>query len=324
MAIWLFGSLTGLALSHTWRRYLKNHLQLGQRSKLPLLHLASGVAILGSIEVLLVFSGFMVLNPIGTSRDWRQVPNYLPVWITVFLIWTALYVAAQSGRRARHFELEKLRLEVTVKEAELRALQAQINPHFFFNSLNSLRGLIYEDQNAAAQMLDKLAGMMRYSLGAGQRETVALLHELEAVHNYLAIEKIRFEGRLVYREEIPANLYNIAVPVMLLQTLIENAIKYGVETSTVPCPISLTVQTHPTNQDIVLINVANQGSLVNQPSVAVKAFKSTKVGLQNTAQRLQLLFGEQASVVLSEKQEDQKNWVYATVTLPRHKRSNSR
>ncbi|MCU6434217.1 histidine kinase [Undibacterium sp. Jales W-56] len=311
--IWLFGSLTGLALSHAWRQYLKNRLQLGQLSKLPLLRLTGGIIVLGGAEVLLVFSAFMILNPAGTVRDWRLLPNYLPVWITVFLIWTALYVAVQSGRRARRFELEKLRLEVNVKDAELRALQAQVNPHFFFNSLNSLRGLIYEDQVAAAQMLDKLAGMMRYSLGTGQQDTVPLAQELEAVHNYLAIEKIRFEERLVYSEEIPADLEDIAVPVMLLQTLIENAIKYGVESSMAPCAIRLSVQTNPAEQASVLITVANQGSIGRPASSRA----STKLGLQNTAQRLQILFGDRASVRLTEHQADQQSWVHATLSLPR-------
>ena len=315
--IWGWSSILGMALSHLWRHYLCHILGIGQSSKIPLFRLTAGITLLGTVQTLLIVAAFFILRPALFSGSWSSALNYLPVWMTVFLIWTTIYVAVHSVRRARRFELEKLQLEVNVKDAELRALQAQINPHFFFNSLNSLRGLIFEDQIAAASMVDKLAGMMRYSLRAGQQDTVRLAQELEAVRIYLAIEKIRFEERLLFTEEIQPSVDDCAVPAMLLQTLIENAIKYGVEPSIQPCQIRLTVQRMTTiKSDSIRIVVANHGKLM-LPG------KSTQLGLKNTEQRLKLIFGDAASIALTEQTgqitDDSitpENWVHATLTLP--------
>jgi LytS/YehU family sensor histidine kinase len=181
-------------------------------------------------------------------------------------------------------------------------LQAQVNPHFFFNSLNSIRALMYQDVPTAAQVVDRMAEMMRYNLQMGQMETVALERELGAVRSYLAVEKVRFEERMVVVEQIDRSLDGMAVPALAIQTLVENAVKYGVEKRAQGCEIRISAQREG---DHVCIAVANQGVLQSAGS-------STQIGLDNTAKRLDLLFDGQASLTVAQD----GGWVTAKIRLP--------
>ena len=167
---------------------------------------------------------------------------------------------------------------MNIKDAELRALQAQINPHFFFNSLNTIRALVYQDPDAAAGAIGKLAGMMRHSLQAGQSETVRLADEMRAVEAYLSMEKLRFEDRMQVDIQIEKGLEEMALPPMMLQTLVENAVKHGVERSMVLCKIKIDATRH---DESVVLRVANQGQLKLTST-------STQIGLSNTSKRLAL------------------------------------
>ncbi|MDN2698056.1 histidine kinase [Janthinobacterium sp. SUN073] len=217
------------------------------------------------------------------------------------------YFTALSLRRAAHLEAETLRLQLHGRDAELRALQAQVNPHFFFNSLNSVRALIFEDREAAAQMIDQLANLMRHALQSSQHATVPLSAELDAVRAYLAIEQIRFEDRLRVSFDIAPGIDRVRVPPMALQTLVENAVKYGVETSADGGDIRIAAQrSSPADGATMLrIDVANTGAL-REPG------NSTCVGLRNARQRLQLACGEHASLELRQ----QAGWIYATIHVP--------
>ena len=153
------------------------------------------------------------------------------VWLNgvVSLIgWHCVYFFYHLFDRLNRSEIERLRLASTVKEAELRALKSQVNPHFIFNSLNSLRALIDEDPARARQSVTQLANLLRYSLQSGQLETVPCEDELRVVNDYLALEQVRHEERLRLRLDIAPDTLALPVPPMLLQTLVENAVKYGI------------------------------------------------------------------------------------------------
>lgn len=195
----------------------------------------------------------------------------------------------QSLRRASRFEAEALRLEILAKDAQLRALQAQVNPHFFFNSLNSVRALIFEDRQAASDMIDRLAELMRYALQSSRHDTVTLADELHAVQAYLAIEAIRFEQRLRVTYAIAPGLEQVRIPPMTLQTLVENAVKHGVEGSAGGSTIT----------------IANTGTLQTLSN-------STRLGLANARQRMVLALGPAATLALRE----QDGAVCATLQLP--------
>lgn len=117
-------------------------------------------------------------------------------------------------------------MRLALSNAELRALESQLNPHFLFNCLNSIRGMISEDTAQAQDMVTRLSNMLRYNLQKDRRHTVPLASEMEAVSDYLALESIRFEDRLQVHLEIDDTVRETSIPPMLLQTLVENAIAY--------------------------------------------------------------------------------------------------
>ena len=300
-----WGSLGGLLLSHLWHGVLRRYgwAANGVRWK----RIVPSLILLAIIQTASVTAAFHVMYPPDVLRGLAWLPGALLFWFGVFLTWTVFYFTALSLRRASRFEAEALRLEVLAKDAQLRALQAQVNPHFFFNSLNSVRALIFEDREAAAHMIDQLANLMRHALQSSQHATVPLSAELDAVRAYLAIEQCRFEDRLrvSFAIEISApDLDHVRVPPMALQTLVENAVKYGVETSADGGDIRITAL-RSAGIDALRIEVANTGELRS-------ASGSTGIGLRNARQRLQLACGEHASLELRQ----QAGWVYATIHLP--------
>ncbi|MNS84240.1 Sensor histidine kinase YehU [compost metagenome] len=305
VAIACWGSLGGLLLSHLWHGVLQR--SGWAANGLRWTRIVPSLIVLAAIQTASVTAAFHVMYPPDVLRGLAWLPGALLFWFGVFLTWTVFYFTALSLRRAAHLEAETLRLQLHGREAELRALQAQVNPHFFFNSLNSVRALIFEDRDAAAHMIDQLAGLMRHALQSGQHATVPLAAELDAVRAYLAIEQIRFEERLrvSFAIEISAPaLEHVRVPPMAVQTLVENAVKYGVEASADGGDIRIAAQ-RGAGVDMLQIEVANTGELRG-------ASGSTGIGLRNARQRLQLACGERASLALRQ----QAGWVYATIDLP--------
>ncbi|CAM2830608.1 sensor histidine kinase [Janthinobacterium lividum] len=297
-----WGSLGGLLLSHLWHGVLRR--RGWAANGLRWQRIVPSLIVLAAIQTASVTAAFHVMYPPDTIRGIAWLPGALLFWFGVFLTWTVFYFTALSLRRASRFEAEALRLEVLAKDAQLRALQAQVNPHFFFNSLNSVRALIFEDREAAARMIDQLANLMRHALQSSQHATVPLAAELEAVRAYLAIEQSRFEERLRVSFDIAPGLELVRVPPMALQTLVENAVKYGVEASAEGGDIRIAAR-RGAGMDTLQIEVANTGRLRS-------ASGSTGIGLHNARQRLQLACGERASLELCE----QAGWVYATIHLP--------
>jgi two-component sensor histidine kinase len=301
-AIGIWGGVSGLLLSHIWHQMLKRRIHAG----IPVgwKNMAVAILILGAVNTAVQTVGYVVIRPFGTQiTNLAWLPGALMFWWGVHLVWNTFYMGVVSLRRAHRAEAHALRLEVAAKDAELRALQAQVNPHFFFNSMNSVRALIYEDAEAAALMIDRLSSVMRYALQSGHHDTVPLAAEIEAVQAYLAIEKIRFEDRMRVSVDIGIGLEQVRIPPMALQTLVENAVKYGVETS--PTGSEIRIRAQRLDDGAVHIEIANLGAIVPFAN-------STKVGLTNTRKRLALALGENAQLDLSEN----SGWVRATLTLP--------
>lgn len=202
---------------------------------------------------------------------------------------------------------EKLRNEgkliSLVKEAELHALKSQINPHFLFNSLNSISSLTMTDPGRAQEMVINLSQLMRYSLKHDQKEKVTFKQELENNKLYLQIEKVRFGTKLNPIFEIHENCLKAEIPNMILQPLYENAIKYGVYEATEPVEIL----THcECNDDFLKITIKN----TFDRSVLTK--KGEGIGLRNIRDRLQIIYGNPHLL----KVEDNKNEFTVSLTIP--------
>ena len=182
---------------------------------------------LASMELL--FSHFLLRDDVWYGPfDARRVISAWFAWMIVVSGWTVLYVIIHELRERRIRETRALRLEMMVQEAQLRGLRAQLNPHFLFNCLNSLREVIGEDKERAQLMVTQLSALLRYSLQSNKSELVYLADEILAVKDYLALENIRFEERLRVQWSVAPEADRARVPPMLLQTLVENALKHGV------------------------------------------------------------------------------------------------
>jgi signal transduction histidine kinase len=206
----------------------------------------------------------------------------------IFFGWLCLYFLYHTFDRLNRSEIERFQLMTSVKEAELRALKSQVNPHFIFNSLNSLRALIDENPERARQSVTQLANLLRYSLQSGQLETVPFEDELGVVNDYLALEQVRHEERLRLRLDVAPEALRLPIPPMLLQTLVENAVKYGIS----PRPEGGEIAIVARNEGGALrIRVSNPGQIDGGSGTP-----STGVGLHNAAERLRLIFGERATL----------------------------
>lgn len=301
IAIGYWGVAGGLLISHLWRRFLKR--RIANRVRVSWKTIAIALPLLSAVHTAIQTVGYFVIKPFGEIHGAGWLPGALLFWWGVYLVWTIFYMLVAYLRRNARLEAEALQLQLSAKEAELRALQAQVNPHFFFNSMNSVRALVYQDQDAAAQMIDQLASVMRYALQSGHHDTVPLAAEIEAVQAYLAIEKIRFEERLRIAIDIGPGMDAVRIPPMTLQTLVENAVKYGVEAT--PTGSDIRIRAWRDTDQVVRIDIANHGALAPFTD-------STRVGLANTRQRLALILGAGARLDLTED----GGWVRATMTVP--------
>lgn len=215
----------------------------------------------------------------------------------IFVGWMCLYFFYHLFDRFNRLEIERLRLNAVVKDAELRALKSQVNPHFIFNSLNSLRALIDENPGRAREAVTQLANLLRYSLQSGQLETVTLEDELRVVNDYLALEQVRHEERLRVRLDVAAETLKLSIPPMLLQTLVENAIKYGISRSRTGGEIAIVARREG---ESLRLQVTNPGELATGARERRNGAESTGLGLSNAAERLRLLFGDRARLQLHE------------------------
>jgi sensor histidine kinase YesM len=261
--------------------------------------------VIGVIQTALVVGVYTAIE--GSLGVWSDKSSiaFLFMGVTIATtIWTILYLAITTMRHSREGRRHQKQMELALGNAELRALEAQLNPHFLFNCLNSIRGMIVEDAPQAQDMVTKLANILRYSLQRNRNHTVALETELEAVSDYLALESIRFEDRLRIHLELPQEVRKIEIPAMLLQTLVENAIKHGVEQT----PESGVLSIRAALQGKQLrIDVENGGTLeTSQPH-------STQIGLANARERLRILYAERASLNLLASAQGR---VTATLLIP--------
>ncbi len=308
LAVIAMSFATALLITHLMRLPMERWRwkELGWRSLFPrLVAMAiAASALWNGIECLWVHGGLRL--PWNTKYSLVIVLSMEELYGALILfVWLCLYFFYHLFDRLNRSEIERFRLMTSVKEAELRALKSQVNPHFIFNSLNSLRALIDEDPERARKAVTQLANLLRYSLQSGQKETVPFEDELGVVNDYLALEQVRHEERLRLRLDIAPDALHLPVPPMLLQTLVENAVKYGITPRPDGGEISITAR----NMGGALrIQVSNPGEIDRDGPAS-----STGVGLRNAAERLRLIFGERATLQL---RSDRPEHVVAEAVIP--------
>mgnify|MGYP001162083238 CR=1 FL=1 len=218
------------------------------------------------------------------------------------LIWNLIYFAYHYIVRTRQAQFDKIRLEALVKELELKTIKSHINPHFIFNALNSIRALIDENPNRARNAITELSNILRSSMQADKLETVPFERELSIVKDYLALEYIRFEERLKIEYEIDEDTLDQPVPPMMLQTLVENAIKHGIGKQVSGGVVKVISDFKDDYHELVVLN-----------SGTLNGINRDGFGLFSTRNRLQLLFGEKAKFEI--RQVD-SGLVEARISIP--------
>lgn len=221
----------------------------------------------------------------------------------IFFIWSVIYFGFHFFDNYKKTEIQNLRLEANKNEIELNTLKSQLNPHFMFNSMNSIRALIDEDPKKAKLAVTQLSNILRNTLLMNKNKFISCEEEIKLVSDYLALEQIRYEERLNYDLDIAPNTLQIPVPPMMIQTLVENAIKHGI--SHIPEGGEIKVRTF-LNDTTLTIEVKNTGQL-NSKSTTI-----TGIGVDNTTNRLQILYGEKASFRL---QNTNDNNVLSIITI---------
>ena len=216
-------------------------------------------------------------------------------WSVIIDLWLAVYFSITSLRDRRLAALRQRELAHALQAAELRLLKSQLNPHFLFNCLNSVRALIADDPTGAQKAVTQLARTLRYTLTAGQEEVVSLDRELEIVADYLELESLRLGERLRQKHIISADARMAHVPVMLLQTVVENAIKHGIAELPEGGLLRMSAEV---KDGTLLVEVENP-----RPPLPVQV-PSPGVGLRNASERLRLLFGAGAGLDLDLSRPD--------------------
>lgn len=174
---------------------------------------------------------FELLERSNVSYWWSKlliVLNNAFFYFLLFFIWSLIYFVYHYVAKSRKQQLDTLKLESMVKELELQTIKAHINPHFIFNSLNSIRALVDENPERARRAITELSNILRSSMHADKSESVSMQKELDIVKDYLALENMRFEDRLKIEYNVDEDTLGLPIPPMMLQTLVENAIKHGI------------------------------------------------------------------------------------------------
>jgi len=221
----------------------------------------------------------------------------------IMLIWSTIYFGIHYFWNYRQAEIDRLEMEVQSREAKLEAMRLQLNPHFLFNSLNSTRILVGEDPEQARHMITGLARLLRTTLKRSQSVTVALQEELELTRTYLNLEAVRLEERLTYEFNVDPDANSVVVPPMMVQTLVENAVKHGIAARKDGGTVTVQAKKHG---DILCVRVTNTGHLDEDAS-------RRGIGLRNLRERLHLLYEDAFTFSIANAEPDV---VVATVRMP--------
>jgi len=258
---------------------------------------ALAAAVLGSAHITawvtteFVLKPYDFMNPDRFSERLGQLLFFqMPLEITLYAMVVLAYTADEFSARARDRERKAAQLETSLAQARLHTLELQTQPHFLFNTLNGISALVRAGENAKAlTMIGGLSELLRYALDRTGGANVPLAEELRTVERYLEIQSLRFPDRLSFTFDVEGGAKAAAIPALLLQPLVENAVRHGLEASEAPGRIALRAARHG---DDLVIEIFNTGRL--GPA------RPAGIGLANSRARLAQLFGDRARLELAE------------------------
>lgn len=310
--ITLLGVGRGFAVTFVFSQCIGFSIFFANLAVLPLYRRASRTGAQIAIIVSAVITGALAGTALGALANGIPLPAFLRghsgyfgqviVFALLFgflISYIFISLSLLSEEKVRRLELEK-----NAVESELRLLQSQMEPHFLFNTLANIRSLIDADPGKAGAMLDSFAAFIRSSLRTSRDRTVTLQQEMDIVGSYLDLFSVRMGDRLRYRLDVPDSLRDLLLPPLLVQPLVENAVKHGLEPSVRGGEIAVSAGREG---DVVRIVVADSGVGINEASTG------NGIGLDNIRKRLQLAFGEKGRLTL---EANQPSGVKAVIELP--------
>ncbi|WP_247043607.1 sensor histidine kinase [Allomuricauda sp. F6463D] len=307
----IVGTFIGVFSTSILRWYLKRNVHFDSFGGKEVIKIIVSTLLVATLFGLLnVFFGYLYVKfgPELTETEMHIFEGYDKIMVqvlnSVFLVgaWVITYLVIKLLLRLNQNRIERLELNTTLKQAQLNTLKGQINPHFMFNSLNNIRGLMLEDVEKSREMLTKLSEIIRYSLTKNNINDIPVHEELEVVDNYIDLSKIQFENRLEFVKKVDEDILDVRIPPMIIQLLIENAAKHGISNLKDGGRIVLAV--FKKDNDLY-IEVNNTGKLKISKD-------STQLGLKNIEQRLKLLYAGRASFKLEEISDE----VVAQIKIP--------
>lgn len=281
----------GILLSHLYRNFIVKYgwLKIKVILLIPRVIIASVLlAVIADyaqygVEWLLSIEGDKHLNTITIVTN---IVNLIPF----FFSWSLIYFLFHYIENYKKAEIENLKWEASINEIELNKLKSQLNPHFMFNAMNSIRALVDENPSKSKDAITQLSNILRNTLQMGKNKVIPFEEEMKIVNDYLALEAIRYEERLNAVVKIHPESVNFNVPPLMIQTLVENGIKHGI--SKLVNGGTLEIETNVENDSLV-IKIKNCGQLKE------KQDSDNGFGIKNTKQRLQLLYGNSATLKIN-------------------------
>jgi LytS/YehU family sensor histidine kinase len=247
--------------------------------------------------------GVTLLNIIDYEFDLQLwvISGNLIYSMMLYTIWAAIYFIFHYFERLN----TSLKYDAIIYEIELNKLKSQLNPHFIFNALNSIRALVDEDPGKSKRAITQLSNILRNSLIMNKRKLIDFTDEMKTVRDYLDLEAIRLEERLKIDIEISPEAESYQIPPLMIQTLVENGIKHGVATLTKGGEINLKAWEE---EGRLKIQIRNSGQYINGKNISNSGY-----GLENTQQRLHLIYGKSATFKI---QNENKETVLTEIEIP--------
>lgn len=288
----LIYTIIGIAITHLMRFGLTKVKVLAKPIKSQIFYFilfsVSAAALLGCLTTLLWFE-FKLTSDFQPKKIelYKFMFNASINALLDLIIWNLIYFVYHYAEKSRLQQIEQFKLKNLVKELELKTIKSHINPHFIFNALNSIRALVDENPQRARTAITELSNILRSSMQAEKMETVPLKKELDIVKDYLALEQMRFEERLKIELDIDEDTLEQQVPPMMLQTLVENAIKHGISKQMNGGFIKIISDFKSDHHELI---VQNTGQLNGNGHINGVGF-----GVKSTQDRLNLLYQGKAS-----------------------------
>jgi sensor histidine kinase YesM len=218
-----------------------------------------------------------------------------------FFLWSVIYFLVHFIENYKKAEIENLRWQAMIHETELNKLKSQLNPHFMFNAMNSIRALVGENPGRSKEAVTQLANLLRNTLQMGRHRLIPLQQELDIVRDYIAIESVRLEERLRVKWEIVPGCEQVEVPPMMMQTLVENGIKHGI--AKLPGGGDLLIRASAGAEGLT-VTIINSGHYDESKKT------ESGFGLRNTLERLDLLYGGKAQFSITNENDSVRTMLF--------------